>query len=113
MCARIMARWRCHWTRGIWRSWIAPSRRRTRRNRWHRLKGPEMRVGIVGLGSIGRTVARNLHEGKIAKAILAGACVRDRARAEAFLTEIGCDAPILPIEVLAAASDIVVECAPP
>ncbi len=72
-----------------------------------------MRVGIVGLGSIGRTVARNLHEGKIPKAVLAGATVRDRAKAEAFLTEIGCDAPILPIEVLAAASDIVVECAPP
>ncbi len=72
-----------------------------------------MRVGIVGLGSIGRTVARNLHEGKIPKAVLAGATVRDRAKAEAFLKEIGCGAPILPIEVLAAASDIVVECAPP
>ena len=72
-----------------------------------------MRVGIVGLGSIGRTIARNLHEGKIPKAVLAGATVRDRVKAEAFLQEIGSKAPILAIKELAANADIVVECAPP
>src|SRR6267142_5727500 len=108
-----MARSRCRWTRATLPSWIVLSRRRTRRNRWHRLKGPKMRVGIVGLGSIGRTVARNLHEGKIPKAVFAGATVRDRAKAEAFMRDIGCDAPILTIEALAAAADIIVECAPP
>ena len=72
-----------------------------------------MRVGIVGLGSIGRTVARNLHEGAIPKAMFAGAAVRDRAKAEAFLKEIGSKAPLVTIEALAADADIVVECAPP
>ena len=72
-----------------------------------------MKVGIVGLGSIGRTIARNLHEGKIPKAVLAGATVRDRVKAEAFLQEIGSKAPILAIKELAANADIVVECAPP
>jgi aspartate dehydrogenase len=72
-----------------------------------------MRVGIVGLGSIGRTVARNLHEGKIPKAVLAGVSVRDRAKAEAFLKEIGSKAPLVTIEALARDVDIVVECAPP
>ena len=72
-----------------------------------------MRVGIVGLGSIGRTVARNLHEGKIPKAVLAGVTVRDHTKAAAFLQEIGSNAPILAIEELAANADIVVECAPP
>jgi aspartate dehydrogenase len=72
-----------------------------------------MRVGIVGLGSIGRTVARNLHERKIPNAVLAGATVRDRVRAETFLQEIGSKAPILTIEALAADADIIVECAPP
>lgn len=72
-----------------------------------------MRVGIVGLGSIGRTVARNLHEGRIPNAILAGIAVRDRAKAEAFLKEIGCKAPLVTIGALATEADIVVECAPP
>ena len=72
-----------------------------------------MRVGIVGLGSIGRTVAQSLHEGRIPNAILAGVAVRDRAKAEAFLKEIGCKAPLVTIEELAADADIVVECAPP
>jgi len=72
-----------------------------------------MRVGIVGLGSIGRTVARNLHEGKIPKAVLAGVSVRDHAKAEAFLKQIGSKAPLVTIQALARDSDIVVECAPP
>src|SRR6266567_4863859 len=110
MCARTMARWRCVWIRATSPSWIAPSRRRTRRSPWHPHEGPKMRVGIVGLGSIGRTIARNLQEGKIPKAVLAGATVRDRAKAEAFLQEIGSKAPILAIEELATNADIVVEC---
>src|ERR1700681_4352101 len=113
MCARTAARWRCVWMRAILRISIAPFRPRTKRNRWHRHEARKMRVGIVGLGSIGRTVARNLHEGKIPNAVLAGATVRDRVRAEAFLQEIGSKAPILSIEALAADADIVVECAPP
>ena len=71
-----------------------------------------MRVGIAGLGAIGRTIARRLHQGAIPKAVLAGVSVRDPAKAQAFLKEIGCGAPILSIEQLSADADIVVECAP-
>src|SRR5258706_7478006 len=113
MCARTMARWPCVWMRATSRSWIAPFRRRPRRNPWPRHEGPQMRAGIVGLGSIGKTVARNLHEGAIPKAVFAGAVVRDRSPAEAFLYEIWCDAAILTMGALAADADNVVECAPP
>src|SRR6266566_1274025 len=113
MCARTTARWRYVWMRAILPISIAPFRRRTKRNRWHRHEAAKMRVGIVGLGSIGRTVARNLQEKKIPNAVLAGATVRDRVRAEAFLQEIGSKAPTLAIEELAANADIIVECAPP
>src|SRR5437763_13517914 len=107
MCVRTTARWQYVWMRAILPISIAPFRRRTKRNRWHRHEAAKMRVGIVGLGSIGRTVARNLHEGKIPKAVLAGVTVRDHTKAAAFLQEIGSNAPILAIEELAANADIV------
>ena len=72
-----------------------------------------MKVGIAGLGAIGRAVARKLHQGAIPKAELAGVVVRDRGKAQAFLNEIGCKAPILSIVELAAKADVVLECAPP
>ena len=62
-----------------------------------------MRVGIAGLGAIGRTVARALHQGTIPKMELAGVAVRDTAKAQSFLKEIGCNAPILSMAQLAAA----------
>jgi len=72
-----------------------------------------VRVGIAGLGAIGRAVARKLHDGAIARMELAGVAVRDSAKASDFLREIGCAAPILSLGELAARSDIVIECAPP
>ena len=71
-----------------------------------------MRVGIAGLGAIGRAVARKLAQHDIPNAVLAGVTSRDREKAQAFLREIGCKAPILSIADLAVASDIVIECAP-
>jgi aspartate dehydrogenase len=71
-----------------------------------------VKVGIAGLGAIGRAVARKLHQGAIPKMELVGVAVRDTAKAQGFLKEIGCKAPILSIAQLAAASDIVIECAP-
>ncbi|HXJ02908.1 MAG TPA: aspartate dehydrogenase [Micropepsaceae bacterium] len=71
-----------------------------------------MRVGIAGLGAIGRAVARKLHEGAIPKMELAGVAVRDPAKAQAFLKEIGSAAPILSVGQLAKVSDLVIECAP-
>jgi len=72
-----------------------------------------VRVGIAGLGAIGRAVARKLHEGAIPRMELCGVAVRDGEKASAFLKEIGCGAPILSIGKLAARSDLVIECAPP
>jgi aspartate dehydrogenase len=70
------------------------------------------KIGIAGLGAIGRAVARKLHSGAIPRAELAGVAVGNRAKAEAFLIEIGCKAPVMTIEDLARASDLVIECAP-
>jgi aspartate dehydrogenase len=71
-----------------------------------------MRVGIAGLGAIGRAVARKIHEGTLPKMTLAGVAGGDPAKAKGYLSEIGCDAPILSLAQLAEVSDLVVECAP-
>jgi aspartate dehydrogenase len=72
----------------------------------------EMKIGIAGLGAIGRVLARNIQTGAIPKITLAGVTSGDRAKAQSFLQEIGSAAPVLDIRELAAASDAVVECAP-
>jgi len=71
-----------------------------------------MRVGIAGLGAIGRSVARKIANGAIAKIELAGATARDHAKARGFLDEIGCDAPVVSLSELIAKSDLIIECAP-
>jgi aspartate dehydrogenase len=72
----------------------------------------DMKIGIAGLGAIGRVLARNIQAGAIPKVTLAGVTSGDRAKAQQFLHEIGSAAPVLDIRALAAASDAVVECAP-
>jgi aspartate dehydrogenase len=72
----------------------------------------DLKIGIAGLGAIGRVLARKIQSGAIPKLALAGAASGDAAKAQAFLNEIGSDAPVLPIAELAARSDVVVECAP-
>lgn len=65
-------------------------------------------VGVLGLGVIGRAVCRALDAG-LPGLRLAGALARDRARAGAFLHELGGKPPFLPLTDLIAASDILVE----
>ncbi len=65
-------------------------------------------VGVLGLGVIGRAVCRALDAG-IPGLRLAGGLARDRAKAEAFLHELGGKPPFLPLVDLVAASDILVE----
>lgn len=77
------------------------------------MRDGSLRVGVAGLGAIGRTIARKLHEGAIPKGVFAGASVRDGAKAQTFLKEIACDIPLRTIAELAAEADIVIECAPP
>lgn len=70
------------------------------------------KIGIAGLGAIGRALAERLHRGDIAGVTLVGVASGDRTKAAGYLKSIGCNAPVLPIEELAQAADFVVECAP-
>jgi aspartate dehydrogenase len=65
-------------------------------------------VGVIGLGAIGRRVCRALDTG-IPGLRLAGALARDRARAESFLAELTGQPPVLDLDDLVAASDLLVE----
>lgn len=70
-----------------------------------------IRVGLFGLGTIGRAVASALAAGLPGLA-LAGGTSRDQARARAFLHALPGDAPLLlDLDALVATSDLVVEAA--
>jgi aspartate dehydrogenase len=69
-----------------------------------------IRVGVFGLGTIGRQICRAVEAG-IPGISLAGGTGRDRARAEAFLATLPSKPPFLPQEELILAADLVVECA--
>ncbi len=71
---------------------------------------PVRRVGLLGLGTIGRAVARALAEGMPGLA-LAGATSRDAGRARAFLASLPGAPPSLRLEELVDRSDLVVEAA--
>jgi aspartate dehydrogenase len=65
-------------------------------------------VGVAGLGVIGRAVCRAIDAG-IPGLRLAGGLARDRARAEAFLGSLATRPPLLPLDDLVGAADLVVE----
>jgi aspartate dehydrogenase len=67
-----------------------------------------MRVGVVGLGVIGKAVCRALADG-IPGLKLAAATARDRERGERFLATLAAPVPYLGLDDLVAASDLVVE----
>ncbi len=69
------------------------------------------RVAIAGLGAIGRAVARRLADG-VPGLDLAAVAARDRAKAEAWLSEQGIDCPIVELSSLPDHADLAVECAP-
>lgn len=72
------------------------------------MRAATIRVGVVGLGAIGRPVCRALDDG-IPGLTLAGATARDRDRAETFLRTLQSKPPFLSLEALVEASDLVVE----
>jgi aspartate dehydrogenase len=67
-----------------------------------------MRVGVVGLGAIGRRVCQALDAG-MEGLTLAAATARDRERGERFLKSLATAPPFLDLDALVAAADLVVE----
>jgi aspartate dehydrogenase len=68
------------------------------------------RVAIVGLGAIGKAVARKLDEG-VAGLSLSAVAVRDPAGADAFLETLARRPAVVALNAIASHADIVVECA--
>jgi aspartate dehydrogenase len=68
-------------------------------------------VAIVGLGAIGRTLARRLAQG-LPGLVLAGVAARDGDKARAWLTAQNIDCPIVPLEELPQHAELAIECAP-
>jgi len=71
----------------------------------------DIRVAIAGLGAIGRTLAKTLHDG-VPGLTLACAAAGDRAKAQAFLDREGIACPLVNLDEFPAHADIAVECAP-
>jgi aspartate dehydrogenase len=72
---------------------------------------PDLRVAIVGLGPIGRSVAQAIDRGIMGLTLVAlSAAHPDKHRG--FLSELSRTPALLPIEALADAADLVIECAP-
>jgi aspartate dehydrogenase len=67
-----------------------------------------IKIGVVGLGAIGRPVCRAIDAG-LPGLVLAGATARTRERAESFLATLKSRPPFLDLDALVAASDVVVE----
>jgi aspartate dehydrogenase len=67
-----------------------------------------MRVGVIGLGAIGRRVCQALDTG-IDGLTLVGATARDRERGEGFLKSLSTAPPFLDLDALVAAADLLVE----
>jgi aspartate dehydrogenase len=71
----------------------------------------EIRVAIVGLGPIGRTVAQALDHG-IAGLSLAAVAIQNPEKHSGFLAGLQRPPAIVPIDGLADLADLVIECAP-
>src|SRR5688500_7448854 len=71
-----------------------------------------LKIGIAGLGTIGKVIARKLADGGVPGAELACVAVRDPIRAQGYLDGIGSRAHIYDIESLAREADLVIESAP-
>lgn len=71
-----------------------------------------VRVGIAGLGAIGKRIAMSLDKG-IPGCTLSAVSSRSQARAADFMAQLSVPATWVPLDELVAHSDIIVECAPP
>jgi len=69
------------------------------------------RIAIAGLGTIGRVLARRLHEG-IPGLTLACVAAHDRAKAQTWLAGQGISCPLVELDELPRHADLAIECAP-
>jgi aspartate dehydrogenase len=69
-----------------------------------------MRVGIVGLGTIGRALCQAIDRGEVAVQLMAIA-TRHHERAKAFLQGLCHQPPLLPLDEVVSRSDLVIEAA--
>lgn len=76
------------------------------------LPGRTTKIAIAGLGAIGKALACKLGENAIPGMELVAVSARDHDKARRTLADAGADAPILNLDELAEAADLVVECAP-
>src|SRR5688572_11977737 len=76
----------------------------------HERRHDAIRVGVFGLGTIGRHVCRALDAG-IKGLSLSGVTTRDQSKAEGFLGSLTSKAPLYSTAELIASSDLVVEAA--
>jgi aspartate dehydrogenase len=74
-------------------------------------KNIDRRIGIAGLGSIGKTLVTALQTG-IPGMRLGAVAARDSGKAQDWLASCGADAPTVSLSELPDLCDIVVECAP-
>jgi aspartate dehydrogenase len=70
----------------------------------------KLKVGILGLGSIGQTFATAVDRGRF-QAELVAVCDQDAARAEGFVAVLSSRPPIVSLDELIERSELVVECA--
>jgi aspartate dehydrogenase len=71
-----------------------------------------LKIGLAGLGAVGLDVARRIEAG-IPGLTLAAVAVRDVAKAQRTLPQVGPRIPVLAADALAQSCDVVVECLPP
>ncbi|HIB22369.1 MAG TPA: aspartate dehydrogenase, partial [Rhodospirillales bacterium] len=71
----------------------------------------KLKVGIVGLGTIGSTLAQHLHDG-IDGLSLSSVTVGDPNKNYAILKNLKVIPKVVDLEEISAISDVVVECAP-
>ena len=73
---------------------------------------PTTRIGIAGLGAIGRALASRIGAGQVQGLVLGAVAARDAAKARDWLGSQGLDAPVVALDALPDHADLAVECAP-
>ena len=76
------------------------------------MENTAIRIGIAGLGAIGKSLAHKLDSGGIPGCRLAVVSGRDPVRTAEFIAGLSVPVPAVPLAALAGHADVVVECAP-